>query len=260
MNSLMSLKHKIYICILTIVGTFYAWYPMKPAQGQTTSQQIEPLQPTVDHRLFDSLLATHVTRENRVDYVGLKKDSKKLDAYLNILNKGIPANASENEKLAFWINAYNAFTLKMIIDHYPVSSIRTLYNGKPWEHTWISIKGKTYSLDDIEHGIIRKEFKEPRIHFAVNCASVSCPPIQNCAYTGHNLDKLLEKATKEFINSDENTIQNNSLQLSSIFKWYANDFGNVIAFVNRYSAVKVNKNVPIHYKAYDWKLNDVISR
>jgi hypothetical protein len=114
-----------------------------------------------------------------------------------------------------------------------------------------------YSLDDIEHGIIRKQFREPRIHFAVNCASLSCPPLQNRAYTAKNIDTLLEKATKEFINSRENSIQVNSVELSSIFKWYAEDFGNIIAFVNRYSTVKVDNTAQISYKEYDWNLNDV---
>jgi hypothetical protein len=230
---------------------------MEPTASIEKHTQVEKTSTPVDHRKFDTILLTHVNPEGRVDYAGLKRNLSELDAYLNILKRGFHEKATDNEKLAFWINAYNAFTLKMIIDHYPVNSIRTLYNGKPWEHAWIPIKGKMYSLDDIEHGIIRKQFREPRIHFAVNCASLSCPPLQNRAYTAKNIDTLLEKATKEFINSRENSIQVNSVELSSIFKWYAEDFGNIIAFVNRYSTVKVDNTAQISYKEYDWNLNDV---
>ena len=251
-------KKLLICCTLTLFCFHHELVSNQPAMNIVAIPLLEKQQTSADHQLFDQLLAVHVTRDGRVDYAGLQRDSQKLDAYLNILKKGIPENAHKHEKLAFWINAYNAFTLKMIIDHYPLKNIRFLYKGQPWEYVWISIKGEMHSLDDIEHRIIRKEFKEPRIHFAVNCASASCPPLQNRAYTAKNLNKMLEKATKEFINGDENTVQNNSLQLSSIFKWYAKDFGNVIAFVNRYSSVKVNKNAQINYREYDWSLNDVI--
>jgi hypothetical protein len=209
-----------------------------------------------DHKIFNSLLQKYVSTSGTVDYKGLKRDEKQLDQYLKILQNGLSGKSSEKEQLAFWINAYNAFTLKLVLDNYPVSSILDLHKGKPWEHRWIHIRGKTLSLDDIEHGIIRKEFKEPRIHFAVNCASRSCPPLQRKAFTSENLNDMLEKSTKAFINGNQNSISTDNLELSSIFKWYSSDFGDMIAFINRYSKVKVKDTTKITYKSYDWSLNE----
>jgi hypothetical protein len=223
---------------------------------QQTIKIKESQKKQTDHSIFDSLLKKYVANNGDVDYAGLKKDEKKLDQYLNTLQKGLSDQTSEKEKLAFWINAYNAFTLKLILNHYPVSSILNLYEGKPWEYRWINIRGKTLSLDDIEHGIIRKEFKEPRIHFAVNCASRSCPPLQREAFTAKNLNILLEKATTAFVNGNQNRIAPDNPELSSIFKWYDSDFGDLTAFINKYSKVKVKRSAKITFLTYDWSLNE----
>ncbi len=228
---------------------------VKPEAFQTTNIKKSQKRKS-DHKIFDSLLQKYVSTSGTVDYKGLKRDEKQLDQYLKILQNGLSGQSSEKEQLAFWINAYNAFTLKLILNNYPVSSILDLHEGKPWENRWIHIKGKTLSLDDIEHGIIRKEFKEPRIHFGVNCASRSCPPLQRKAFTSENLNDMLEQSTKEFVNGNQNSITTDNLELSCIFKWYGSDFGDLIGFINRYSKVKVKNTAKITYKSYDWSLNE----
>lgn len=209
-----------------------------------------------DHSLFNKILNKYVSITGKVNYKGLKSDKKLLDQYLLELKKSPSAKASKSEKLAFWINAYNAYTLKMIVDHYPVKSITSLYKGKPWDHVWIVIDNKTYSLNDIEHKIIRPQFKEPRIHFAVNCASISCPALSNNAYTSENLESMLENAAKSFINSKANNISSSSIKLSPLFDWYKEDFGEVRSFISKYSKVKPGANVPITYMDYNWNLNE----
>ncbi|WP_235293595.1 DUF547 domain-containing protein [Portibacter lacus] len=211
-----------------------------------------------DHSAFNSLLSAHVTTKGIVDYAALKKYISKLDDYLSDLDKNsVQSDWSRNEKLAYWINAYNAFTIKLILDNYPVNSIQDISGGKPWDKTWIKLGGKTYSLNQIENDIIRPEFKEPRIHFAVNCAAQSCPPLANKAFTADNLNDLLEKQTKSFINNSKyNTIASKSVTISKIFDWYGVDFGDKIAFLNKYAEVEINSNAKIDYTEYNWSLNN----
>lgn len=211
-----------------------------------------------NHAAFDALLAAYVSSKGVVNYNGFKSDIGKLDAYLSDLDKNtIAADWSRNEKLAYWINAYNAFTIKLILDNYPVSSIQDIAGGKPWDKKWIKLGGKTYSLNQIENDIIRPEFKEPRIHFAVNCAAQSCPPLGNKAFTAENLNSLLEKQTKSFINNSKyNTINANGAKVSKIFDWYGADFGNKQAFLNKYSSTKIAASAEITYSEYDWALNN----
>jgi hypothetical protein len=166
-------------------------------------------------------------------------------------------NWSKQEKLAYFINVYNANTIKLIIDNYPTKSIKDI--SSPWSKNRIKIGDEDFSLSDIEHEVLRK-MDEPRIHFAINCASVSCPKLLNSAYTSENVAQLLDKATKSFIaNSKKNIISEHRLQLSKIFQWYKGDFtnnGSLIDFINQYSKVKIQKNATISYLDYDWNLNE----
>jgi len=123
---------------------------------------------------------------------------------------------------------------------------------------WIHLGEKTYSLNNIEHDIIRPTFDEPRIHFAVNCAAKSCPPLKPKAYTTENLEKLLDEASNYFINnSDYNKITSTSAEISQIFEWYGDDFGDVRSFINRYRSDNIDKSVSIKYISYDWSLNGI---
>lgn len=213
------------------------------------------------HEPWNELLHKYVGASGQVNYRGIMNDRSRFDAYLKSLSAHAPAATwSESEKLAYWINAYNAFTVKTILDHYPVKSILDIDGGKVWNTMFISIGGKMYSLDQIEQDIIRKQFNEPRIHFALNCASASCPKMLNEAYTAEKLNAQLTQAAKGFINDpSRNKISATSIQISKVFDWYQGDFtkkGTLIDFLNQYSSVKISAQAPIKYLEYDWSLNE----
>ena len=209
----------------------------------------------VDHKAFDALLRKHVSSSGVVNYAGFKSDVSKLDAYLaNLSANPVKDSWSRNEKLAYWINAYNANTIKLIVNNYPIAKITDLDGGKPWDRKWIKLGTKTYSLNNIENDIIRPQFKEPRIHFAVNCAAKSCPTLMNKAWLPNSLESDFTKMTKAFINNSSfNEISSGGATVSKIFEWYGEDFGDVKAFINRYANTKVNGD--IKFKDYDWSLN-----
>ncbi len=220
----------------------------------------------VSHALWDTLLQEHVNDAGWVDYEGFLKDSVRLNKYLDLLGNHHPndKNWSENERKAYWINAYNAFTVKLIMDYYPVASIKDIKNGIPfvntvWDIKFIEIEGQTYDLNNIEHGIIRPRFKDPRIHFVVNCASVSCPKLQNRAFMANKLDEQLDEAAREFLDDESrNKLSENEVQLSKIFTWYKGDFTDdtsLIGYINQYAPIKVNENADVDYLDYDWGLN-----
>lgn len=215
-------------------------------------------QPT--HALWDVLLKKHVSVDGHVNYEGFKVDSKNLTLYLRTLETSTPNDKwSKEEKMAYWINAYNAFTIKLIVDNYPVKSIKDINKGEPWKLDFIKIGGKSYTLDYIENQILRPVFKDPRIHFAINCASVSCPPLHNRAIMANNLNTQLDRLATNFINSERNKITANSVQLSSIFNWFSDDFkaesGSVINYINKYSKIKVSNKANVTYLDYNWNLN-----
>jgi len=207
------------------------------------------------HQVYNGLLSKHVSSGGSVNYDGLKKDEATLDGYLERLSTTSLIGKTKDERLAFWINAYNAFTLKKILNNYPVKSITDLDGGKPWDVKWIKLDGQNLSLNNIENDIIRPQFKEPRIHFAVNCAAKSCPPLLNKAWTAKNLEANFEKQTKAFVNSAHNKISPDQLQLSKIFEWYGEDFSSVEKFIRKYSDTAVNPGATISYLDYDWSLN-----
>ncbi|MEM9887727.1 MAG: DUF547 domain-containing protein [Bacteroidota bacterium] len=215
------------------------------------------MQAQVSHSTWNTLLQKYVSSTGKVNYAGIKGEKGKLDTYLDNLKSNPPSNSwSRNQKLAYWINAYNAFTVKLIVDNYPVRSITDLHGGKPWDVEWINIDGKNYSLNNIEHDIIRPQFNEPRIHFAVNCAAKSCPPLLNKAWTADNLNTYLNMQTRKFINNPStNKINANSVQVSKIFDWYGNDFGNLINYLNKYSKTKIKEDADVSYLEYNWQLN-----
>lgn len=229
-----------------------------PAVEAPTTAPTPPAAPAKpDHAAFNALLGKHVNSRGDVNYGALKKDEAKLDAYIAELSKNSPASGwSRNESMAFWINAYNANTLKLILKNYPLKSITDLNGGKPWDVKWISIGGKTYSLNNIEHDIIRPRYKDARIHFAVNCAAASCPPLPNKAFTAGNLNSLLESRTKSFIrNANYNKLAADAVEVSKIFDWYGEDFGDLRGFLNKYAAAEIPEETTIGFKAYDWSLN-----
>ena len=212
----------------------------------------------VDHSAWNSLLQKYVSKEGLVNYKGFAKDVQKLDAYLQLLAENKPTKDwSAQEQLAYYINSYNANTVKLILNNYPTKSIKDIDGA--WTKDIVNIGDVKISLGGIENSILRK-MNEPRIHFAINCASISCPKLLNEAFTASKINEQLDKVTKDFINSDKNEISKNSVKLSSIFDWYKKDFiadGNsVIDYINQYSQVKVAKATTISYKEYNWNLNE----
>ncbi|MDZ7876886.1 MAG: DUF547 domain-containing protein [Saprospiraceae bacterium] len=209
-----------------------------------------------DHSVWNDLLKKHVSATGKVNYKGFKTDLDILDTYMRALNENAPTeNASKEERLAYWINAYNAVTVRLIVGNYPLSSITKLDGGKPWDVKRYSNGSKKISLNDIENNILRP-MGDARIHFALNCAAKSCPPLLNEAFTGENVLKLLEQRTKQFINSSRTVVEKDGIKVSKIFEWYAKDFGNVVDFVNKYAKVKAAKTAKVSYLDYDWGLNE----
>lgn len=226
-------------------------------------------QQKISHQAFDALLKKYVSTSGKVNYKAFKSDSASLNVYLNILANNPPDKTwTQGEQIAYWINAYNAYTIKLIIRYYPVKSIKDIgssiqlpFVNTPWDLKFIRIGNKMMDLNQIEHGILRKEFSEPRIHMALVCASKSCPMLLNEAYTPEKLEQQLTRQAQVFLSDTfRNKISPEKPQLSMIFKWYGMDFsksgGSVTSFVNTYSQVKINPNAKISYLEYDWSLND----
>jgi hypothetical protein len=219
------------------------------------------------HQPWTDLLQQHVL-DGRVDYQGFKEDEAALDHYLAMLAEADPEQLGEDDRLALYINAYNAYTVKLILENFkngqPPDSIRKIGGlfTSPWGISFALIGGETLSLDNIEHDIIRVEFDEPRIHFAVNCASLSCPPLIPEAYLGEKLDLQLERSTRHFLeDTRHNYYRDGSLYVSSIFKWYREDFNNdPVAFFLLHSPSTLPEGVSareikVKYLDYDWSLN-----
>ena len=217
-----------------------------------------PCNNTINHTTWNLLLKKHVSEQGKVDYLGFKNDLAELNAYLEWLSNSRPSETwSKDQKMAFWINAYNALTIQLIVDRYPISSIKDIYS--PWNIKVITIAKKSLSLNNIEHDILRK-MGDPRIHFGIVCASISCPKLQNEAFSKQNINRLLNKASKEFLaDTTKNNITTNSVELSKIFKWFTKDFkqeGSLIDFLNRYTDITIASDATISFKDYNWGLND----
>ena len=211
-----------------------------------------------NHNPFNYLLNKHVTKEGHVNYKGFKKDWAKLQLYLTALSDNMPQDSWRIEdKLAYWINAYNAMTIDLILRHYPVKSIKDIKN--PWDQRYWKLGNKWYNLNEIEHDILRK-MDEPRIHFGIVCASFSCPKLQNEAFIASNLESQLSAATKQFLSDpNRNKITQDSITISKIFQWFSKDFkqnGDLVDFLNQYSDITISLDAKTRYKDYNWDLNE----
>ncbi|MFS4494350.1 DUF547 domain-containing protein [Maribacter sp. 2308TA10-17] len=211
-----------------------------------------------NHEQWNKLLTTYVNDKGDVDYKSFLNDISALEEYLDHLAKNSPKKDwSKNEKLAYYINLYNAATVKLILDNYPTKSIKDIKN--PWGKDWVKTGEGVLSLGDIEHKILRK-MNEPRIHFAINCASFSCPKLLNKAFTATQMEAQLQKATVDFVNdSSRNIISTEKMLLSNIFKWYKKDFtenGSLTDYIKPYTEVNIDVDTDIDYLKYDWNLNE----
>lgn len=229
-----------------------------PKEKPTAITFVHSTEEKFNHQLFDNLLQKNVSSAGKVNYKGFANNRAKLKSYIAALGMNMPnSNWSRNDKLAYWINAYNAMTIDLILRHYPIKSIKDL--NKPWDQRFWKLSEKWYNLNEIEHHILRK-MDEPRIHFAIVCASYSCPNLKNSAYQATNLDTQLTKVTKDFLSDPEkNSISENSLELSKIFQWFSKDFkqnGSLINFLNQFSEITISEKAKKRYKDYDWSLNE----
>jgi hypothetical protein len=231
---------------------------------------------------FDALLAKYVKAGddgvNRVDYAGWKasaQDVSQLNGYIRDASGRLPSKMPRAEAFAYWVNLYNAVTLKIVLERYPVTSIRDIksdgildpkaYLG-PWRTKRVTVEGRSYSLDDIENDVLRPVFKDPRVHYAINCASYGCPNLRTRAWSAAMLDADLDLAAREYINHPRGVtaLPNNRLKVSSIYKWFAADFGGddatVLAHLRKYAGAKLAavlvSNPKIAEDTYDWSLND----
>jgi hypothetical protein len=253
----------VIVAILIAIGLFLFGIGCSPSLNFSPKNTI-PL----THEKYNILLKKHVDELGNVNYKGFLQDSIAFNSYLTALTNTPPSKKwTEEEKLAYWINAYNAFTIKLIMDNYPVASITDLHppasvgiiNGI-WHKKFFQIGGIDMNLNAIEHKILRPQFEEPRIHFAIVCASKSCPKLLNEAYTAIQLEQQLTKQAQDFL-ADEfrNKITTNNIQISKIFSWFKGDFtkkGSLINFLNQYSNTTIHPDAKISYLDYDWSLNE----
>lgn len=222
----------------------------------------------IDHTIWTELLQKHV-KGGKLSYRGIISDSVKFNSYLDDIKSSLPNDKkwTYEEQLAYWINAYNALTVELILQNYPVKSIKDIKGGVPfinsvWDIKFINIEGQEFDLNNIEHGILRDKFKDPRIHFAINCASISCPALKNEAYVADRIDDQLDEATIDFLSDDsKNSINLSEARLSKIFKWFKKDFTkdqSLVEFLNKFLDSPISKSTKISNLDYDWNLNDMV--
>ncbi len=240
------------------------------------------------HDLFDAVLQTYVDGSGRVDYTGLKSDRGPLDAYIDSLGRISPRSNPDRfpapqHELAYWINAYNAFVLKGVIDAYPVVTVMDIEEESGFfSKIYFLAGGEKLTLDQVEHEIIRPNYREPRIHFAVNCAAASCPSLENLAFRGEGLEVRLEAALQRFAGTPSHVRldkENNLLHLSKIMQWFGTDFvewfplnrdnlpaePTLIDYLLPYltaddaAYLRQSSDVDISFNIYDWTLNDQLA-
>ncbi len=231
----------------------------------------------IDHEVLDRFLQTYVVTGdpsgiNLIRYAAVgPEDKRALAKYVEELQTVAVSELNRAEQKAYWINLYNALTVRLILDRYPVESIREikinagLFGGGPWKGKLLKIEGEEVRLDDIEHRILRPVWRDPRVHYAVNCASMGCPNLQPEAFTAANTDRLLEQGAREYINHPRGVrIEGNRLTASSIFKWFRDDFGDSREALVRHWLQYADEPLAgaLHgfdgkYKyTYDWSLNE----
>lgn len=228
---------------------------------------------SIDHTIWNDLLNRYVVEDqskfNRFSYKAFSNgDRQQLRQYLGDLSNTKISDYSRDQQRAYWINMYNALTVYVTLEHYPIKSIRDissgLFSSGPWGMKLIKVEGEALTLDDIEHRILRPIWKDPRIHYAVNCASIGCPNLQREAFTAGNTDEMLEKAATDFINHPRaaSVSSTGKLRVSSIYVWFADDFGGekgVIKHLKQYAKPELrtalNTIDSIDDDHYDWDLN-----
>lgn len=210
---------------------------------------------------LNTVLKNHVSSTGEVDYAGIKANPTHLNNYISYVKNVNISSWSANKKKAFWMNVYNAFTVKLIVDNYPVKSIMDIKEGdnNAWKIKLVHAAGRTLDLNDVEHEVLRKDFNDPRIHVGINCASFSCPPIPNYAFTETNVEGKLEGLMSNFINDPQrNKLDHTNPQLSKIFEWFKGDFtksSTLTEYINRYAKTQISTSANLGFLEYNWTLN-----
>ncbi len=268
--------------VIAFVAGLITWATSSRATGIETFTQrpyAEGASGTIDHSAWDALLKMYVVPGtdglNRVAYAKFKAEGHRaLQGYIQALEAADPSSLNRNEAFAYWANLYNAKTADIVLNAYPVASIKDInlgggliasVTGGPWKAKTLNVKGASLSLDDIEHGLLRPVFKDPRVHYSVNCASIGCPNLGTEAFTGNKLDAQLNAAASAYINHPRGlSIKGGEVTASSIYDWFQKDFGGdeagVLAHVRTYAGdalkSKLNGITAISDFGYDWTLND----
>lgn len=275
------MKRRIFLGLALAVAGLIAAQVYAPSR--TGLNAIAAQEAKADNAVYGELLGRYLTASpdgvNRVDYAKWKassEDMARLKAYIAYLTAQKPSGFTRDQAFAYWANLYNALTLQVVLDNYPVASIKDIkskgtgfFDVKAWLGPWrtklVKVEGKDLSLDDIEHEIMRPTFKDPRVHYSVNCASIGCPNLKTTPWTAEALEADLETGAKAFINSPRGVVvgDGGKLKVSSIYVWFKEDFGGndegVIAHLRKYAspelAKKLEGNPTLASDDYDWSLN-----
>jgi len=255
-----------YLSQDTLINTLFG----PPAVEMTEAYESKPDGPAFDHGAFDTLLRKYVNENGGVDYAGLQEDREQLRAYIQQIGQADVDSLGRNQKLTLLINAYNAFTLELILDHWDsgqLKSIRDIPSAQRWDAVRWKVGSNTWSLNQIEHEQIRPKFVEPRIHFALVCAAVGCPPLRSEAYVAERLDAQLHEQAAYVHTHDlwmRLAASGRVVHLTQLYNWYGGDFkqsaGSVLAYVGQYvpqvkQAIDAGDSMSIQWLDYDWSLN-----
>ena len=254
------------LLILSIISMIFLYHYRVETDVRADKQHSDT---PFSHDLLDQVYKEHV-ENGKVHYTNLKANPEKLEDYLDVLAWANPEEMSYAEQLAFWINAYNALVIKGVIDHYPTKSVRSVkFFGGFFSRLKFNVAREVYTLNQIEHDIIRQEFVDARVHFALVCASKSCPPLEGTVFLPETIEEQLDEVTLKFIRDPEKVRldrKENIVYLSKIFEWYAADFtegyDGVPDFLADYlpsadAEFVLKEDVTFQYLDYDWVLNDI---
>ncbi|MEZ8168300.1 DUF547 domain-containing protein [Vibrio sp. 10N.286.46.A8] len=256
---------KQLLFIVSLLFSTLAWSAPKSDLWPYWNQSNETNLEQVSHQDWQQFLDNYLVKQGQHTLVRYQtvssSDKTKLKQYISRLEQIDPLYYPKAEQYAYWVNLYNAVTVDLILDAYPIKSITKLgglFSFGPWGDDVVVVNGKSLTLNDIEHRILRPIWQDPRTHYAVNCASLGCPNLQLQAFTTDNTETLLEQAASEFVNSDKGVwVKGNKLQLSSIYEWFAVDFGTekqLIQHLDQYRTQPITNTHKISYD-YNWSLN-----
>jgi hypothetical protein len=271
------LGQKISVLLLTLLLSISAYAAPAAVLWERWLAHDPSSTEQINHNIWQGWLNRYLsTAEDGITYIDYAsvtaEDKQQLAAYIFDLGSLPISLYNRNQQRAYWINLYNALTIELIVKHYPVDSIRDIdispgfFSNGPWQKPLLQVEGEPLSLDDIEHRILRPIWRDPRLHYAVNCASIGCPNLQAQAFTAENTERLLEQAAKAYINHPRGArIANGKLHVSSIYKWFREDFGDseqgVIKHLRHYAEppldAQLQATTDIRSYHYDWDLNVV---